>query len=191
MTSPVDLGADAWQAIFHSAALLLVISGLAKVANPRPAQFAISHALGLRLSRARQTSYMVATLEIIAGVSSLVSPLSAGPALMLGLYLGFLVFILYLLLRGGKSSSCGCFGTADSPPSWLHVGINVLGIAASAWAIQTEVPSFLSKVSNEGWLGFIGLFGTVGLVYLVISAMVLLPAAFSAFQADPSEGSAG
>lgn len=68
MKSSVSLVDSALQVVFLSAALLIAYSGFRKIANPRPAQFAITD--GLRLPLARLVAYTVAVLEIIAGVGS-------------------------------------------------------------------------------------------------------------------------
>jgi hypothetical protein len=46
-------------------------------------------------------------------------------------YLAFTTFVVVARLRGGVLSSCGCFGRADTPPTWLHAGVTA-GLAVAS-----------------------------------------------------------
>ena len=51
-------------------------------------------------------------------------------------FAGFAVFVAYARHRGGAISSCGCFGTPDTPATVLHVVVNV-GLAVAAAAVAS------------------------------------------------------
>ncbi len=40
--------------------------------------------------------------------------------------------MLVALLRDAPIASCGCFGKEDTPPSWVHVGVNLVAVVAAA-----------------------------------------------------------
>src|SRR5437868_3829483 len=48
-------------------------------------------------------------------------------------YLGFAGFVVVAMARGGPVSSCGCFGTPDTPATLGHVVVTVAA-SAVAWA---------------------------------------------------------
>jgi tellurite resistance protein TehA-like permease len=51
----------------------------------------------------------------------------------------FAGFVIVIRLRHGAVSSCGCFGTPDTPATWLHAAINAF-LAASAAVIALNEP---------------------------------------------------
>ena len=109
---------------------ILGLGGIAKLVAPLPARRAL-HALGLnvaltpvRLLGAAEIA--VACLAVALG--GVVMPVLVGAA-----YMGFAIFVV-AILRSGTATSCGCFGSAGTPPSLLHVVINV---ASSGIAIMS------------------------------------------------------
>ena len=90
-------------------------------------------------------------------------------------YLAFAAFVLVALRRGVPLASCGCFGVADTPPTGVHVGINVAaatiaGAVAVGWAgagglpdIATMEGSLLLRVTfvvltaASAWLAYVAL----------------------------------
>jgi hypothetical protein len=59
------------------------------------------------------------------------APLAAVVALS---YLAFAGFVVVALVRDVPIGSCGCFGKVDTPPSLLHVVLD-LGLAVAAAAV--------------------------------------------------------
>ncbi len=55
-------------------------------------------------------------------------------ALVAASYLAFAAFVAAALRRGVPLSSCGCFGAEDTPPTAVHLGLN-LAAAATAGAV--------------------------------------------------------
>ena len=46
-------------------------------------------------------------------------------------YLAFTAFVITARLKGGVLASCGCFGKADTPPTWLHAAVTA-GLALAS-----------------------------------------------------------
>lgn len=146
------------QAWFLVSAALLVVSGIAKMADPVPTMGALRAA---RLPHRKLTAVALGGLEVaVAGYA-----IAFGGVAVLGvaaLYLVFTVFVVVALRLGLPLSSCGCFGKADTPPTWLHVGYNSVAAVAAVAA------------TAGGWGGVRGVWQTdaVGaIVYLGLAGL--------------------
>ena len=87
-----------------------------------------STAVGLRFPRvlpARVAVRIGGAIEVVIGVAAL---LVGGPvlcALVAASYLAFAGFVVVALRTGAPISSCGCFGKVDTPPSVVHVVLDL------------------------------------------------------------------
>src|SRR5262249_12676714 len=85
-------------------------------------------------------------VEAVIGIAALVV---AGPllcALVAASYLAFATFVVVALRSNAPISSCGCFGKVDTPPSAVHVIIDVAfaGVAvAAAFTGDVALPDVL------------------------------------------------
>jgi hypothetical protein len=121
---------------FAIAAVLLAVGGAAKAVRPRDTALALS-AVGLKFPRLLPGRVVVrvgGAVEAVVGVAAL---LVGGPvlcALVAASYLAFVGFVAVALRTGAPISSCGCFGKVDTPPSVVHVLLDVgfAGVAAAA-----------------------------------------------------------
>lgn len=118
-----------------SFALLLVVSGVLKLKDPAPTSGALRVAA---LPSSTTTVFVLATAEILAGSTMVVVGGPIAGAAMLMLYTGFALFVLHALRKKLPISSCGCFGRADTPPSWIHVVVT--GVAAAAGGLAVAMP---------------------------------------------------
>jgi hypothetical protein len=89
------------------------------------------------------------------------------------IYLAFAGFVAYALVRKIPIQSCGCFGKADTPPSWLHLGFNVLSAAAASGVALSRRPPVDVLGDQPLWgipyLGFVAL--GVWTVYLLLTEL--------------------
>ena len=72
----------------------------------------------------------------------------AGLAIVL-FYAAFSVFVANALVRGLPVASCGCFGKEDTPPTWIHIAITMLGMAAGVTAIVSPPGDVVEVVSGD------------------------------------------
>jgi hypothetical protein len=156
--------------------LLLAAGGLAKAVDPGPTANALT-ALGFPGGRVlvRVGGVAEAGLGIVAlGVAS---PWCA--ALIAASYLAFAAFVIRARRRGRALSSCGCFGKLDTPPTRLHVVVNVAAAAVAFTVAATASESVLSVVTDQPLAGvpFIAL--TVAATYLTFLALTALPRVLS------------
>lgn len=121
---------------FIVAAALLGAGGASKVVRPATTVGALRQ-MGLPASPTLVRVGAFAELAVAAGALAGAGRIFA--ALLAASYVAFTAFVVAALRRGVPLSSCGCFGVADTPPTPLHVAINVAaaavaGVVALGWA---------------------------------------------------------
>ncbi len=125
--------ADAWSGPLAVAALVLVISGAAKVHAPDAATAALA---AVSLPPATSLVRFVGAAEIVLGAVAL---LAGGRIAAIGVALAYAAFAVVALRmsRDADARSCGCFGNAGARPGILHVAVNVAIAALAALAAAT------------------------------------------------------
>jgi hypothetical protein len=117
--------------------VLLIITGIAKLASPHDVERAL---VSLGLPRIRYAGGIIGAVEVLIGIAAF---FSTRALLAQGLlYLAFAVWILLALRRDVPLASCGCLGKDDTPPTWGHLVMNVLGAAMSLGAAFTAPLAF-------------------------------------------------
>jgi hypothetical protein len=125
------------------AGALLIIAGLPKVAQPASTSQALA---GVGLPGREWMIRGLGTGEVLAGTAVLFVG-GPWPALAVGLaYLGFAGFVMFARARGG--AACGCLGSDDTPPTLIHVVIDVAA-ALVALLAATASPANLIQVIGE------------------------------------------
>jgi hypothetical protein len=159
---------------FAIAAALLAVGGAAKAVRPRDTAQALA-AVGLRFPRllpARVVVRVGGAVEAAIGVAAL---LVGGPvlcALVALSYLAFATFVLVALRTGAPISSCGCFGKADTPPSLVHVVLDVAFAAVAAGAAFTGGVALPNVLADQPLVG-------IPFLMLVVIGCALVFLAFS------------
>lgn len=124
-------------------AWLVVVAGLNKVWRPEPTARAITAVLRSFARRApagRGTEVVTRALglvEIVVGIGVLAVRAGIWVWALAALYAGFACFVVAALATGAPLRSCGCFGSADPPPSAVHVALDA-AVAALAIAAVTD-----------------------------------------------------
>jgi hypothetical protein len=186
--------------VFFVACGLLVLAGVAKAIRPDDTARALvllfaGHATwASSIRRARAAVRFGALLEAALGVAALLAPQPATAALVAASYALFACVVLYARRSGGVLTTCGCFGRPDTPPTNLHVALNLAFVlAAVAVAIRPPDASFLIEfLGHQPWLGFpLILVSGVGvwLAYLALSPLASLEGARRLLQ-RPAAGTA-
>ena len=180
--SPTDLVTPP----FLVAAGLLVMSGATKLFRPDPAIRALEEA-GLPSGRAGVR--LLALVEVGVGLGCLAAPgraLAASLALMYGLFAAFLV---RLMKAGASARSCGCIGSRDAPPSWVHVGLDVAAAASGLAAAVGGVPG-VTTVVHGPMLGIPTVLGLGGAGYAAYACAMYLPRAWASYRPHGGHGDA-
>lgn len=131
---------------FAIAAVLLAIGGFSKAVRPGDTARALGGVFEWRVP-----SWLVrigGVLEGALGVLALVTANRWAAALVAVSYLAFAGFVVVALVRQAPIATCGCFGREDSPPSRLHVGID-LGAAVAAIVVAVDPGAGLVDVVRE------------------------------------------
>ena len=152
-------------AIHASAAVLLVLAGVAKLSRPAPGW---ADLLGFRART--PVVRLVGASEAAIGVAALFLGGAAAWAVGL-LYAVFAAVVLRALLAG--AGSCGCFGRLDAPPSRIHVLGNLVLAAVSFAAAGAPAPPIMQvMVQATGDSPAVG--AALAVVVVLLAALVLV-----------------
>ena len=108
---------------FVIASALVVLGGVFKAIDPADTAYAL-RALGL--PHAALLVRAGGAAEVLIGLGALVVGGPVFATLVALAYLAFAAFVVVALRSGSPISSCGCFGKVDTPPSSVHVVIDLL-----------------------------------------------------------------
>ena len=127
-------------------AALLVVAGVAKVGAPAATVGALRSS---NLPSSRPVVQALGAVETAVGAYAIVfGDWIAGVAIVL-FYAAFSVFVANALVRGLPVASCGCFGKEDTPPTWIHIAITMLGMAAGVMAIVSPPGDVVEVVTGD------------------------------------------
>jgi hypothetical protein len=151
---------------------LLVLAGAMKLVRPAGTVRALAQVFGLRRLLTAAVP-VLAALELALGTAAVIWPRPALAGAVAVSYALFAGFIVTVRLRHGALSSCGCFGTPDTPATWLHaVGNVLLGLSAVVIAAQRPAGNLAMILSRQPLHG-------VPLVLASLVGMSLFVLAFS------------
>ena len=152
-----------------TAAGLLAISGIAKLRNPAPA----AATLGVPELLLRGG----AVVELAVAVLVAAAPGSGAIAAAL-LYLAFALLVAFQL-RAGVTTSCGCLGSAQTPPSRVHVALDLaLALVCTASAFDTPHP--LAALTRGA--GAVVWAAAAAAAWMLVAGIELLPGALAAYR---------
>src|SRR4051812_10747982 len=112
-------------------AALLALAGGLKVVRPAPTAGALR---AMRLPAAVPLVRVLGVGEVALGVSAGIPFARPLLVLLAAAYLAFAAFVMAALGANTPLQSCGCFGEADTPPSAVHVGLNLAAAVAALTA---------------------------------------------------------
>jgi uncharacterized membrane protein YphA (DoxX/SURF4 family) len=157
---------------FLAISVLLAIAGWMKLYRPGFTAGAI-RAVGIPASDV--IVRVLGAAELGVGIWAAMTGARAAAATVGMFYLGFTVFVVLALRNDSPISSCGCFGSEDTPPNIGHVLLDVSAATVAFWA----------ALSPPGpWVGMIGepmsaivpfLLFTGATVYLLYAIVNVLP----------------
>lgn len=130
---------------FMIAALLVALGGAAKAVRPHDTASALR---GVGIPAAPLAVRIGGALELVVGVYAIAAGDRLGAALVTASYVAFAAFVAVALARRAPLATCGCFGKADSPPSVLHLVVD-LGAVLAALAVMVDPGVGLGEVLAE------------------------------------------
>jgi hypothetical protein len=162
----------AWAGPFLVAALLLTVAGALKAYDPATTAGALRRA-GLRVPP--MAVRVGGVVEGVVGVTAIVTGGPIAAALVAVSYLLFTGFVLVALVRHLPIGSCGCFGKIDTPPSVIHVVLNV-GAIVTATAVALGPGGGVGDVlADQELLGLPFLLFVATATYLAFLSLTTLP----------------
>lgn len=160
-----------WAYPYLVACGLLLLAGVAKMLDPTMTVGALDR-LGLRCAptAVRVGGAAEALLAVAAALSG-----NGLLALLVGVSYGvFTAYVLVALGRHAPIGTCGCFGRPDTPPSLVHVVLDLAAIV-SATGVALGDGAGLAEVLEGRALGGLPFLGLVGAgVLAAYFAMTLL-----------------
>ena len=109
--------------------LLLIITGVAKIVSPHDVERALAD---LGLPRIPYAGVIIGVVEVTVGTAALFSSMAL--LIQVVLYLAFAVWVFVALRLEVPLDSCGCLGRDDTPPSWAHFALNLIGAGVTVAA---------------------------------------------------------
>ena len=170
--------------LYLIAAGLLVAAGAAKAARPDDTARAVAALLpgSVPFGLLRWTVRVGAVAEAALGAVAVALPRPLTAGLVALSYVCFAGVVAYARRRGGALATCGCFGRPDTPPTALHLVID-LGLAGAASLLAAGAPAhgtLVTQLAGQPWAGFPLLFVSAAglwLTALALSALAALTAA--------------
>lgn len=154
------------------AAALIALGGASKTVSPKDTANALR---GVGLPGSSALVRLGGALEAAIGVFAIVSGGRVAAALVAASYLGFSVFVAVALARGVPIATCGCFGKADTPPSLVHLGFDLLAAAVALALVGDPTGGIADVVGDQPLLGIPYLLLVATGVYVSFIALTVLP----------------
>jgi hypothetical protein len=166
---------------------LLALAGAMKALRPDDTARALVTLVPARWRRLvqfpqlRRLIRIVSLFEAGVGLVAVGLPRPVTAALVATSYFLFAGVVAYARSRGGALASCGCFGTPDTPATWLHAAVDLV-LAGAAAAVAAAAPtrgSVFTVLAHEPLHGAPLLFLTgvaAWLTYLTMSVLAALGA---------------
>ncbi len=166
---------------FAIACVLLVGAGALKAWKPGDTANAL-RTVGVPLSftASRVVVRVFGAVEAVVAAVALLTGYPIAAAVVAVSYFAFAGFVVVALRRGSAIASCGCFGKVDTPPSIVHVVLD-LAFAGVAIAVAFTGDVALPDVLRDQPLAGVpfALLLAIG-VYLVFLAFTALPKTMAA-----------
>lgn len=171
-------------ALCASAAVVLLVSGLAKIARPGATATMLAELFRLttpRLPRRPAVLRPVARGVGVAEVTVAALVLAVGGRVAAALLaVAYAAFVAVAARLAGRAVSCGCFGRDDSPVGRSHVVVTSVAAAVSAAGAVVAIPAGGGLFDLDGAAAAGGALLVVVLATLTYLSMTALPALSSA-----------
>ena len=161
-----------WSGPFLIAAVLLAAAGVAKAIDPTMTVGA------LRRFGIHAPSAAVRALGAIEAGLALAAAITGARSLVLAVAISYLLFSAFVVVARARRlpiGSCGCFGRVDTPPSWIHVAVN-LACAASAFGVAARDGGGLASTLDAQPLAGVPFLALIAVgTYAAFTALTVVP----------------
>jgi hypothetical protein len=153
---------------------VLGLAGGFKVVRPDPTAGALR---AMRLPSSRVLVRVLGASELALALAAAVTFAPALLVLVGAAYLAFATFVTAALGSHTPLQSCGCFGQQDTPPSTVHVGIDIVAATTAFVAAVTGTPALDHVLPDQPWRAVPFVLLAVVCTYLCILVLTVLPLA--------------
>jgi hypothetical protein len=157
---------------YLAATALLALGGLLKVARPSETANALA---ALHLPAHAGLVRTLGLAEVAIGTMAFATSFALAAVLTALAYLGFAGFVLLARRSGTPVQSCGCFGKAETPPSVIHIVVNLTAALIAALVAWKPIPSLGRLLADQPGAGIPLLMLTALTVYLLYIMLTVLP----------------
>jgi len=157
---------------FFAISALLVVAGSMKVYRPK---FTVG---ALRAAHLQANSALVRALgagEVAVGIGGIINGAALWALAVAVFYIGFAGFVVYALRSGIPISSCGCFGSPDTPPSVGHVVLNSTATVVALAVAMAPIGPWVGLSGTDAGTASAFLLFSVATVYLLYAIVEVLP----------------
>lgn len=176
---------DALTGPFAIAALVVAVGGAAKLLAPEPTADALA-ALGGPHSLLVPRAMGIA--EVLLGGAAVAYGGRILAGLVAAAFVAFAGFVV-LARRHGGVASCGCFGRVSTPPSLLHVIVNLVCAGVAGAGVVAGVPALPDIVPDQPGAGVPLVVVVLTGTWLVYAVLTVVPEVLAAGQPSPSSSS--
>lgn len=148
---------------------LLAAAGADKAIRPGNTAKAMN-AAGFRVRRREVRAAALVEAAVGAGAALTGSALLATAVAVS--YSAFAVFVAAAIVRRWPLSTCGCFSTVDTPPTYGHVAVDLAAAGVAAVVAVTGAPTILGAVRGSPGHGIALLVSSAavtGLLFLLLA----------------------
>lgn len=163
-------------ALAACAAVLLVVSGLAKLRRPAPAAAMLA---ALTRRRSEPVARLAGAFEVAVGLLALALGGRVGFGALAMTYVVLAVVASRLLVTGQRANQrvvCGCFGSSDAPIGPAHLALDVGAALLGALAAGQAAPAFAGLGARPAPLAVAAGLQIAVLSWLAYLAVTELPA---------------
>lgn len=129
-------------------AALLTLAGSLKLLRPAPTAGALR---AMRLPSSLGLVRVLGLGEVVVGVAAGVTFARPLLVLLAAAYLAFAAFVIAALGANTPLQSCGCFGQTDTPPSAVHVALNLAAAGTAFAAALSGTPALDITLADQPW----------------------------------------
>jgi hypothetical protein len=161
-----------WAGPFLIAALLLAAAGIAKTIDPTNTVGAFRgfgwHVPAAAVRAGGATEALLAVVAVVTGAPAAAVAVAAS-------YLLFTAFVVTARARHVPIGSCGCFGKVDTPPSAVHVVVNLGAAAAAVGVALGDGTGIADALADQPLVGIPFLLLVVVGTYAAFTALTVVP----------------
>lgn len=157
---------------FLAISALLVVAGTTKIYRPK---FTVGALRAAHLPAGPALVRGLGAVEVVVGIGAVAS---GGPVSALAVavfYIGFAGFVVFALRSGTAISSCGCFGSPDTPPTVGHVLLNSAATVVALTVAMAPIGPWVGLAGTDAGTAFAFLLFSGATVYLLYAIVEVLP----------------